>query len=555
MGLTQIGETNPVLSANIQIQGPVEPGFESILSPDALSFVATLVVEFGQRLEELLKQRQVTAEKIRTGKLPDFLTATSNVREGVWTIGDIPSDLEKRCVEITGPVDRKMIINALNSGADVYMADFEDSHSPTWEGTMQGQMNLRDAVNGAIEYKGPDGRSYRLNSKTATLVVRPRGLHLKENHVLIDQGPIPASIFDYGLYLFHNVKRLREKRSGPYYYLPKMENHLEARLWNDVFNRSEEILGLPHGTIKCSVLIENILAAFEMEEILFELKDHITALNFGRWDYMFSFIKKLGHDKRFLVPERAQLLMTTHFLQLCSLLLVESCHKRGAYAIGGMAAQVPIKNNPTASADALDKVVLDKQREVAQGYDGAWVAHPGLVPVVMSIFMNGMKGPNQLKVRHHDLKVTAGDLLMVPSGTITEAGLRGNISVSLRYLESWLRGVGCVAINNLMEDTATVEISRSLIWQWIHHHARLTDGREISPELFHSLLMEELAKAEAEGNGELLIQHRFIDAAQILDRLSTSPDFVDFMTIEAYPSLDQVERASWDLHAQQSVNS
>jgi len=543
MGVTQIEGTNLVLSENVQIQGPVEPGFESILSRDALNFVATLVLEFGDRLEDLLKQRQVKADRARMGKLPDFLMETSNVREGDWTVGHIPSDLEKRRVEITGPVDRKMIINALNSGADVYMADFEDSHSPTWTGTVQGQLNLRDAVNGTIEYRGPDGRSYRLNSKTATLVVRPRGLHLKENHVLIASRVISASFFDYGLYLFHNVKKLREKGSGPYYYLPKMENHQEARLWNDVFNRSEEILGLPHGTIKCSVLIENILAAFEMEEILYELRDHITALNFGRWDYTFSFIKKLGHDKRFLVPERSQLPMTTHFLQLCSLLLVESCHKHGAYAIGGMAAQVPIKNNPRAAADAMDKVVLDKEREVSQGYDGAWVAHPGLVPVVMSIFMNGMEGLNQLNARHRDLKVTAGDLLMVPKGTITEQGLRGNISVSLRYLESWLRGVGCVSINNLMEDTATVEISRSQIWQWIHHGAHLTDGREITPELFHTLLAEELATAEAAGNGELLAQSRFSDAAQILDRLSTSPDFADFMTVEAYPYLDQVERA------------
>ena len=543
MGVTQIEGTDLVLSENVQVQGPIEPGFESILSRDALNFVATLVVEFGDRLEDLLKQRQVKADRARMGKLPDFLMETSNVREGDWTVGHIPSDLEKRRVEITGPVDRKMIINALNSGADVYMADFEDSHSPTWTGTVQGQLNLRDAVNGTIEYRGPDGRSYRLNSKTATLVVRPRGLHLKENHVLIASHPISASFFDYGLYLFHNVKKLREKGSGPYYYLPKMENHQEARLWNDVFNRSEDILGLPHGTIKCSVLIENILAAFEMEEILYELRDHITALNFGRWDYTFSFIKKLGHDKRFLVPERQQLPMITHFLQLCSLLLVESCHKHGAYAIGGMAAQVPIKNNPRAAADAMDKVVLDKEREVSQGYDGAWVAHPGLVSVVMSVFMNGMEGPDQLNARHRDLKVTAGDLLMVPKGTITEQGLRGNISVSLRYLESWLRGVGCVSINNLMEDTATVEISRSQIWQWIHHGAHLTDGRAITPELFHTLLAEELATAEAAGNGELLAQSRFSDAAQILDRLSTSPDFMDFMTIEAYPYLDQVERA------------
>jgi malate synthase len=543
MGVTQIEETDLVLSGNVQVQGLLEPGFESILSRDALNFVGTLVVEFGERLEDLLKQRQVRAEKIRVGELPEFLMETSNVREADWNVGNIPSDLEKRRVEITGPVDRKMIINALNSGADVYMADFEDSHSPTWTGTVQGQLNLRDAVNGTIEYKGPDGRSYRLNSKTATLVVRPRGLHLKENHVLIGSRPIPASIFDYGLYLFHNMRRLREKGSGPYYYLPKLENHREARLWNDVFNRSEEILDLPHGAIKCSVLIENVLAAFEMEEILYELRDHITALNFGRWDYTFSFIKNLGHDKRFLVPERSQLPMTTHFLQLCSLLLVESCHKRGAYAIGGMAAQVPIKNNPQAAADAMEKVVLDKQREVSQGYDGAWVAHPGLVPVVMSIFTNGMERPNQSNARHRGLKVTAGDLLMVPKGTITEQGLRGNISVSLRYLESWLRGNGCVAINNLMEDTATVEISRSQIWQWIHHRAHLTDGRAITPELFQTLLAEELTKAEGERDGELLAQSRFSDAAQILDRLSTNPDFVDFMTIEAYPYLDQAERA------------
>ncbi len=445
----------------ISIQGPIRPGFETILTGDAMRFIRSLVSRFQQRRAQLLERRLRIAERIKKGVLPDFQRETEEVRRGSWRISPVPSDLAVRRVEITGPVDRKMMINALNSGADVYMADFEDSHSPTWQGTVQGQLNLRDAVDGSIRYESPEGKTYRLSEKPAVLCVRPRGLHLDEKHVLLDGDAVPASLFDYGLYLYHNHERLREKGTGPYFYLPKLENHLEAALWNDIFDTSEKMLGLPRNSVKCTVLIENILAAFEMDEILYELRGHITALNFGRWDYIFSFIKKLGWNPDFILPDRALLTMTTHFLSSCAVLLVETCHKRGASAIGGMAANVPTRNDREAGKMAIDRVIADKVREVGQGYDGAWVAHPDLVPVVMGVFNNHMKGSNQVQVRHEGVRIGQRDLLFVPKGDVTEAGIRANIGVSLRYLRSWLRGNGCVAINNLMEDAATVEICRA----------------------------------------------------------------------------------------------
>ncbi len=465
-----------------------------------------------------------------------FLDETRNIRESSWTVAQIPSDLRTRRVEITGPVDRKMVINALNSGADVYMADFEDAHSPTWNGTVQGQVNLRDAVNGAITFTGPGGQEYRLNKKTATLFVRPRGLHLTEKHVLLGAEPIPAFLFDFGLYLYHNAENLLARRTGPYVYLPKLESHLEARLWNDIFDYSEKMLGLPKASIRCSVLIETVLAAFEMEEILYELRERVTALNFGRWDYIFSLIKFLGSDPRFLLPERPRLTMTTGFLQACSLLLVETCRKRGAMAIGGMAAQVPIKSDPRVQ-EAIGKVVEDKKRERSEGYEGAWVAHPGLVPIVMKIFDDLERTPASTLLDSKSSKIDSQELLRVPEVRISQESLRANIGVSLRYLESWFGGTGCVAISNLMEDTATVEICRAQIWQWIHHSARLADGRVITSEMFRTLMREELARIELEVGIEAFNSSRYLVAAGLLDSLITASEFPEFMTLLAYDLL------------------
>jgi malate synthase len=509
----------------LTVTDPNIPGFEEILTADALTFVGELVREFSPRLDSVLRKRILVHQSLRNGALPDFLDETSNIRMSEWTVGSIPPNLRQRRVEITGPVDRKMVINALNSGADVYMADFEDSHSPTWEGTVQGQVNLRDAVDRSIRYVGPDGREYKLVDNFATLMIRPRGLHLVEKHVLSESQPIPAFLFDYGLFLYHNAKRLISRGSGPYLYIPKLESYLEARFWNDLFEYSEKALKLPHASVKCSVLIETILAGFQMEEILYELRERITALNFGRWDYIFSLIKFLGHDPTFLVPERPLLPMTTPFLKSCSVLLAQSCHKRGAYAIGGMAAQVPIKGDPR-SQDALDKVVADKKRESAEGYEGAWVAHPGLVPVVKNIF-----GDSSLESKETNViaEITREDLLRVPEPKISEQALRANVAVSIRYLESWLGGLGCVAINNLMEDTATVEICRAQIWQWIHHSAKLLDGQTITRELFRNILGQEMARIpQAEDTTNYKI------AGELLDTLVTSDGFHEFMTRLAY---------------------
>jgi malate synthase len=442
-----------------------------------------------------------------------------------WTVGSIPSNLRQRRVEITGPVDRKMVINALNSGADVYMADFEDSHSPTWPGTVQGQLNLRDAIDRTISYIGPDGREYELGDKLATLMVRPRGLHLVEKHVLSGSQPIPAFLFDYGLFLYHNAKNLISRGSGPYLYIPKLESYLEASLWKDIFEYSEKTLKLPHASVKCSVLIETIVAGFQMEEILYELRERITALNFGRWDYIFSLIKFLGHDSRFLVPERSLLPMTTPFLKSCSVLLAHSCHKRGAYAIGGMAAQVPIRGDPR-SQEAIDKVVADKKREASEGYEGAWVAHPGLVPVVKKVFDDRSW---ESESNEGVAEITREDLLRVPEPKISEQSLRANVAVSLQYLESWLNGLGCVAINNLMEDTATIEICRAQIWQWIRHSAKLLDGRTITRELFRTILGQEVARIPQDEDTA-----NYKTAGELLDTLVTSDGFPEFMTLLAY---------------------
>src|SRR5438552_5951845 len=529
---------NPKLDS-IQITGAVTPEFAEILTPEALNFVVTLVRAFADRREELLQRRAQRQVELNAGKLPDFLPETEHIRNSEWSISPVPPDLHDRRVEITGPVERKMIINALNSGAKVFMADFEDSFAPTWEGTIQGQINVRDAVNRTIEYLSPEGKRYALNEKTATLLVRPRGWHLVEKHFLIDGQPISGGIFDFGLYFFHNAKKLIEMGTGPYFYLPKLENHLEARLWNDIFVMAQQELGVPQGTIKATVLIETILATFEMNEIFYELREHSAGLNCGRWDYIFSAIKKFRNIPDFILPDRAQVTMTTHFMRSYSLLAIKNCHRRNAHAIGGMAAQIPIKNDPKANEEAMARVQADKLREATDGHDGTWVAHPGLVAVAMEEFDAVMKGPNQIDRKREDVHVTAADLLQVPEGTITEAGLRNNISVSLQYLESWLRGSGCVPINNLMEDAATVEISRSQIWQWIRHpKGILADGRKVTVELFRQLEAEELEKIKKAIGEQQYASRPFDKAARLLDEIITSEQFVEFLTLPAYKYLD-----------------
>src|SRR6266516_3073545 len=524
--------------AGVDIRGPVTPEFAEILTPDAMNFVATLNRTFAGRREELLQRRAQRQAEIDSGQLPDFLPETEHIRNSEWTVAPIPDDLLDRRVEITGPVERKMVINALNSGAKVFMADFEDSHTPTWEGNIEGHINLRDAVNRTIEFTSPEGKPYRLQEKTATLLVRPRGWHLQEKHVLIDGKPISGGIFDFALYFFHNVKTLLAKGTGPYFYLPKLENHLEARLWNDIFVLAQQELCIARGTIRATVLIETILATFEMDEILYELREHSSGLNCGRWAYIFSAIKKFRHIPDFIYPDRAQVTMTTHFLRSYSLLTIKTCHRRNIHAIGGMAAQIPIKNDPRANEEALERVRADKRREATDGHDGTWVAHPGLVQIAMEEFDRVMKGPNQIDRKREDVHVTARDLLALLGGQITEAGLRNNISVSLQYLESWLRGTGCVPINNLMEDAATTEISRSQIWQWIQHpKGILDDGRKVTVELFRQIEDEELERIkQAIGEGQYA-SRKFDKAAQLLDNIITEERFVEFLTLPAYKYL------------------
>lgn len=523
----------------IEIHGPITPEYAEILTPKAMSFVATLSRAFSSRREELLQRRARRQAEIDAGKMPDFLPETAHIRESDWTVAPLPQDLQDRRVEITGPSERKMVINALNSGAKVFMADFEDSLSPTWEGIIEGQLNLRDAINRTISFTGPEGKQYSLQEKTATLLVRPRGWHLPEKHVFIDGQQVSGSLFDFGLYLFHNAKALLAHGTGPYFYLPKMENHLEARLWNDVFVLAQQELGLPQGTIKATVLIETILATFEMDEILYELREHSAGLNCGRWDYIFSAIKKFRNIPSYILPDRAQVTMTTHFMRSYSLLAIKTCHRRNVHAIGGMAAQIPIKNDPQANEEAMARVRADKQREANDGHDGTWIAHPGLVAVAMEEFDKVMPGPNQIAKKREDVHVTAADLLAMPEGTITETGLRTNISVSLQYMESWLRGSGCVPINNLMEDAATVEISRSQIWQWIRHpKGILSDGRKVTVELFRQLAAEELAKIKAALGEQQYATRKFDRAAELLDAIITDEHFVEFLTLPAYKYLD-----------------
>lgn len=523
----------------IEIRAPLPESFSRVLSPEALRFAATLAREFEDRRQALLEHRQTVQKNIDNGQKPDFLAETRAIRESEWAIAPIPGDLQDRRVEITGPVDRKMVINALNSGARTYMADFEDSHSPTWSATIEGQINLMDAVDGTIAYTSPEGKHYALGDRTAVLIVRPRGWHLVEKHMLVDGRPISGSLFDFALYFFHNAAKLIRKGTGPYFYLPKLESHLEARLWNDVFCRAQDLLAIPRGTIKATVLIETILAAFETEEIIYELREHMAGLNCGRWDYIFSFIKKFRNSPEYLFPDRAQVTMTRHCMRSYSLQVIKTCHRRGAHAMGGMAAQIPIKNDPEANAAAMAKVREDKVREATDGHDGTWVAHPGLVALAMEAFDRHMPRPNQIDRLREDVQVTASDLLRCPQGTITEEGLRGNIRVGVAYLASWLNGNGCVPIDHLMEDAATAEISRAQVWQWVHHpQAILTDGRKVTPDLFGSMLNETLAALRADLGETAFAEGRYQKAADLYDAIIRDDAFDEFLTLRAYEQLD-----------------
>lgn len=523
----------------LTITGDVTPEFAEILTDEAMAFVVMLERAFGERRRELLQRREERQAAIDAGELPDFLPETAEIRESEWTVAPIPRDLLDRRVEITGPVDRKMVINALNSGANVYMADFEDSHSPTWQATVEGQINLRDAVNETITHTAPTGKFYALDEKTATLLVRPRGWHLVEKHVLVDGRPISASLFDFGLYFFHNAKNLIAKGSGPYFYLPKLESHLEARLWNDVFVRAQDALDIPQGTIRATVLIENILATFEADEILYELRDHSSGLNCGRWDYIFSAIRKFQHHPEIVFPNRAQVTMTTRMMHTYSLYVIKVCHRREIHAMGGMAAQIPIKDDPEANRIALEKVRQDKIREAKDGHDGTWVAHPGLVPIAKEVFDEYMPTPNQIHRKRDDVEVTAADLLAVPEGTITEEGLRTNVDVGVQYMAAWLSGNGCVPIYNLMEDAATAEISRSQIWQWLHNpNARLADGRPITPKLFHATVVDVLDEIKEKYGEDYFETYNFELAAELFERISLKDEFTDFLTLVAYEHLD-----------------
>ena len=513
-------------------------GYDGILSDGALAFVAALSREFGGRIQRLLDERDARQARIDAGEMPDFLEETRQVRESDWRVTSVPDDLRDRRVEITGPTDRKMIINALNSGANVFMADCEDSLTPTWENVIQGQMNLRDAVNRTISLDA-GGKQYRLDDRTATLIVRPRGWHLLEKHLLVDGVPAPGALVDFGLYLYHNAAELERRGSGPYFYLPKLESHREARLWADVFRYAEQQGVVGPGRIKATVLIETILAAFECDEILYELRDHVVGQNCGRWDYIFSFIKKFSRYAEFVLPDRAEVTMTTHFLRSYSQLVIRTCHRRGAYAIGGMAAQIPIKGDAEANDAALAKVRADKEREAGDGHDGTWVAHPGLVPIAREVFDRLMPGPNQLDRLREDVDVTAADLLQVVKGRITEAGLRDNIGVAIRYLAAWLDGNGCVPINHLMEDAATAEISRAQVWQWVHHETGVLDeGRNITYPYFRALLREEMDKIRTEVGDGAFNGAKFRAAAKLLDDVTKDGNFAPFITLEAYELID-----------------
>jgi malate synthase len=520
---------------SMKITGTFNAQYAEMLTPQALRFLWELHRRFDLHRQDLLKKRKVRQRDLDNGILPDFLPATKIIRESDWTVAPIPKDLQDRRVEITGPVDRKMVINALNSGATMFMSDFEDSNSPSWENNIGGQINLRDAIRRTISYTNPEnGKTYQLNEKVATLMVRPRGWHLVEKHIIINGEPMSGSLVDFGLYFFHNAKELLKRGSGPYFYLPKIESHLEARLWNDVFIFAQDYCGVAQGAIRATVLIETILATFEVNEILWELRDHSAGLNCGRWDYIFSFIKRLRNQAGFILPDRSKVTMAVPFMRAYSLYVIQSCHRRNVHAMGGMAAQIPIKNNPEANEAALGRVKADKLREVTDGHDGTWVAHPGLVPIAMDIFNANMTTPNQIHRKREDVQTIASELLRIPEGTITEEGLRMNINVGILYIESWLRGNGAAAIHHLMEDAATAEISRTQIWQWIKNKAMLEDGRTITYDLYREFLGTEIEKMRAYV-GEANYQNgEFPKAIALFDRLVKDKDFIEFLTLPAY---------------------
>ena len=519
----------------IRIAGPQANAQPGILTPQATEFLLALHTRFEPVRQALLQERKDRQARLDAGQLPQFLEASRPTREASWKVAPIPSDLLDRRVEITGPPDRKMIINALNSGASVFMADFEDSNSPTWTNCIDGQQNLRDAVARSIEFRSPEGKEYKLNPKPAVLFVRPRGWHLNEKHVSINGTPISGSLFDFGLFFFHNSKAQIASGTGPYFYLPKLESHQEARLWNDVFVFAQEYVGIPKGTIRATVLIETITAAFEMDEILYELRDHSAGLNCGRWDYIFSFIKKFRDHASHVLPDRGVVTMEQPFLRSYVELLIHTCHRRGIHAMGGMAAQIPIRNNPEANEKAMERVRQDKLREVRAGHDGTWVAHPGLVPIAKDIFDKYMPVANQIAPPASATSpITAANLLELPKGAITEAGLRRNIDVGLQYLESWLRGNGCVPIYDLMEDAATAEISRSQIWQWLRYQAKMDDGRAITPEMFDAILREVVERLKAAETTPK--DNRFDRAAELFTNMSKG-EYQEFLTSVAYEDL------------------
>ncbi|WP_087435669.1 malate synthase A [Paenibacillus apiarius] len=524
---------------DIVVLGPMPEPFADILTPEALDFLGKLHERFNPRRCELLAVRAERQRRLDAGDLPHFLEETKHIRDGGWTVASVPADLQDRRVEITGPSgDAKMVINALNSGAKGFMADFEDANSPTWENTIRGQINMRDAIRRTISYTSPEGKSYRLNERTAFLLIRPRGWHLEEKHIRIGGENAAGSLVDFGLYFYHNAQALIQNGSGPYFYLPKLESHLEARLWNDVFVFAQQELGIPQGTIKATVLIETILATFEADEILYELREHSAGLNCGRWDYIFSFIKRLNRHRHALLPDRSQVTMTVPFMRAYTQHVIRTCHKRGAHAMGGMAAQIPIRHDAAANAKAMEQVRADKLREASDGHDGTWVAHPGLVPIALEVFDERMKGPNQLDNKREDVHATTEDLLAIPEGTITEQGLRTNISVGLQYIEAWLRGYGAVPIFNLMEDAATAEISRTQVWQWIRHpEGRLADGTDITLELVLKLTEEELGAIEAQLGKAVFESRRFAEAKRLFTDLVSEETCSEFLTVTGYELL------------------
>jgi malate synthase len=524
--------------SGIAIKGAMGPRYDEILTSEAVDFVVKLQRAFIGRRKELLAARAERQKRFDAGEMPGFLKETAAIRTSDWRVAPIPADLLDRRVEITGPVDRKMVINALNCGAKVFMTDFEDANSPTWSNNLEGQINLKDRWDGKIDFTDPaSGKSYKLSANPAVLIVRPRGWHLEESHLVIDGEACSGSLFDFGLYFFHNAKKQIAAGSGPYFYLPKMESHLEARLWNDVFVAAQKALGIPNGTIKGTVLIETLPAAFEMDEILFELKDHIAGLNCGRWDYIFSFIKKLAANKDYALPDRSQVVMGKAFLRAYSLLLIKTCHKRGAFAMGGMAAQIPVKNNPAANEAAFAKVRADKEREAGDGHDGTWVAHPDLVPVAMEVFNRLMPQPNQLGVARNDVSITEKDLVEVHQGTRSVEGFRENIRVGVQYIEAWLRGRGAVPIYNMMEDAATAEISRAQIWQQVKYGLDFADGSKASPELFDRCLGQEMERVKGEVGDDAFTKGRFPEAIELFRSLSLAPKFEDFLTVPAYKKI------------------